>query len=121
MGQQQLLLIILVTILVGLATIIAINTMQEARANSNIEAVKIEMMEASNNAQGYYRKPENMGGGGQSFAGITLEHILLDSVTENASYSITSASEGSFTLTAVPASNTPVITAVVSPKSVEFQ
>jgi len=121
MGQQQLLLIILVTILVGLATIVAINTMQEARTSSNIEALKIEIMEAAANAQGYYRKSSSMGGGENSFNNITLKHIQLDSLTENASYSISSTAASSFTIVAIPASGGDNIEAVVYADRIEFQ
>ena len=43
MGQQQLLLVILVTIIVGIATVVAINTFGTAADNANIDAVRNDM------------------------------------------------------------------------------
>jgi hypothetical protein len=89
MGQQQLLLVILVSILVGLATVVAIDTMQEARDNSNESAVRQDILMVINDAQIYYKKPDALGGGGSSFDGISDENILsIDPENENGSYEI---------------------------------
>lgn len=40
MGQQQLLLVILVTIIVGIATVVAINTFSSAADSANLDAVR---------------------------------------------------------------------------------
>jgi hypothetical protein len=99
MGQQQLLLVILVSILVGLATIVAIDTMQEARVNSNETAVRQDILMVINDAQIYYEKSDMMGGGGNSFDGISEEHILsIDPENENGSYEI-SGSGNTLTVT----------------------
>jgi hypothetical protein len=67
MGQQQLLLIILVTIIIGVATVIAINTMGETTLSANLDSVRQDMGRIAVMAQGFYQKPEMMGGGGKSF------------------------------------------------------
>jgi len=43
MGQQQLLLVILVTIIVGIATVVAINTFGAAADSANLDAVRQDM------------------------------------------------------------------------------
>ncbi|MEL7832396.1 hypothetical protein [Fodinibius sp. Rm-B-1B1-1] len=99
MGQQQLLLVILVTILIGVAAVVAIDTMQEARTNSNETAVRQDILMILNDAQIYYRKPEMVGGGGNSFDGISQQHILsVEPKNENGYYEI-SGSGNTLTVT----------------------
>jgi len=68
MGQQQLLLIVLGVIIVGIAIVVGINLFQ-AQAE---ESAKDSMIAAATNigamAQQYYKKPVTMGGGGGDFA-----------------------------------------------------
>lgn len=99
MGQQQLLLVILVTILVGIAAVVAIDTMQEARSNSNETAVRQDILMILNDAQIYYQKPEMVGGGSNSFDGISQQNILsIKPDNENGSYEI-SGSGNTLTVT----------------------
>jgi hypothetical protein len=67
MGQQQLLLIILVTIIIGVATVVAINTMGETTLSANLDSVRQDLARIAVSAQGYYQKPEMLGGGNKSF------------------------------------------------------
>jgi Tfp pilus assembly protein PilE len=112
MGQQQLLLVILVTIIVGIATVVAINTFSSAADTANIDAVNQDIASIAAAAQGYYMKPEMMGGGGNSFDGIDFTKIAnpgtIGSSTTiaynaNGTYSL-SASGGTLTITADAAS-----------------
>ncbi len=77
MGQQQLLLVILVTIIVGIATVVAINTFGGAAESANIDAVRQDVATIASAAQGYYMKPEMLGGGGQDFGGLTFNGIAF--------------------------------------------
>ncbi|WP_440998947.1 hypothetical protein [Fodinibius sp. SL11] len=70
MGQQQLLLVILVTIIVGIATVVAINVFGTSAKSANEDAVRQDILTIASSAQGWYIKPEMMGGGGNSFSGI---------------------------------------------------
>ena len=119
MGQQQLLLVILVTIIVGIATVVAINTFGSAADSANVDAVVIDAAQISSSAQGFYMKPEMLGGGSRSFAGVTFNDFAfpaagisgdgLTAQNENGFYTISGAAAGSnaqsFTLTACAASN----------------
>ncbi|WP_103663918.1 hypothetical protein [Gracilimonas amylolytica] len=120
MGQQQLLLIILVTILVGIATIVAINTMQETRANANYDAIRQTMLDASVRAQGFYMKNESMGGGGKSFQNITMENIEIEPDNEHGTFSISDAGDDSFTITVIPAAGGENIVGIVYADRIEF-
>jgi len=89
MGQQQLLLTILVTILIGIAIVVAIDTMQAARENASETAIRQDMMMVLNDARIYYQKPGMLGGGGNSFDGISQDQILsIDPTNENGSYTV---------------------------------
>ena len=76
MGQQQLLLVILVTIIVGIATVVAINIFGTAADQANRDAVRQDLLAAAAQAQALWARPAAMGGFGQSFA--TGEDVVLD-------------------------------------------
>lgn len=75
MGQQQLLLVILVTIVVGIATAVAVETFQSDAQNANNTAVRKDLATIASDAQGYFMKPTMLGGGGHSFDGATFINI----------------------------------------------
>ena len=79
MGQQQLLLVILVTIIVGIATVVAINTFSSAADSANLDAVRQDLAQIGSSAQAYYIKPTMLGGGGSSFTGINFNLISFPS------------------------------------------
>jgi len=143
MGQQQLLLIILVTIIVGIATVVAINTFSSAADSANVDAARQDALSIAAAAQQYYMKPGALGGGGQSFTGIDFSKIsgvAVESTTttktqasnDNGTYVIADGDQ-SFTLTVYPAScangappfttcdnSTDVLTATVSADNISW-
>lgn len=79
MGQQQLLLVILVVLIVGISTIIAVNILGIGAENSNIDAVKQDLMKAASHAQELWERPEMMAGANKDFTdtdAITSSDIL---------------------------------------------
>lgn len=120
MGQQQLLLVILVTIIVGIATVVAINTFGSAADSANIDAVRQDVASIAASAQGFYMKPTMLGGGGNSFApsgtSIDFQNLAFGGTisptddliawNENGTYIISGASGTEFTVTAHPSSCT---------------
>ncbi|WP_199222881.1 hypothetical protein [Rhodohalobacter mucosus] len=115
MGQQQLLLVILVTIIVGIATVVAINTFGSAADAANIDAVRTDVAAIASGSQGYFMKPTMLGGGGRTFTNITFEDfgfaangVTADGLTaqnENGRYVISARGVDSFLITAHPASD----------------
>lgn len=115
MGQQQLLLVILVTIIVGIATVVAINTFGSAADSANLDAVRQDVASIAAAAQGYYMKPTMLGGGGQDFSSVSFDGmafsangISADGLTaqnENGRYIISGRAAGEFTVTAHPSSD----------------
>jgi type II secretory pathway pseudopilin PulG len=114
MGQQQLLLVILVTIIVGIATVVAINTFSSAADSANLDAVRQDIASIAASSQGYYMKPDMLGGGGQDFTGMTFENITFggtivsgtptQAYNENGTYVLGAGSAGSISITAHPSS-----------------
>lgn len=131
MGQQQLLLVILVTIIVGIATVVAINTFGSAADSANLDAVRQDVASIAASAQGYYMKPEMMDGGGRSFDDITFDKIAfaaseitnsgMTAENDNGTYTLTS-NDTYLDVTAVPASDPDAeLTAEVHPDSLAWQ
>ena len=91
MGQQQLLLIVLSVIIVGIAVVVGINMFSASAASANLEAVTSDLLNLASRAQQYYVKPSGMGGGGNSFSGITIAELTAKASNDNGSYSISTA------------------------------
>ena len=75
MGQQQLLLIILGTIIVGIAISVAVMMFNDQASATNRDQVVADLAHLGSLAQAYYRKPQILGGGGGSFTGLTLRTL----------------------------------------------
>ncbi|MCF8241660.1 MAG: hypothetical protein K9J16_09760 [Melioribacteraceae bacterium] len=87
MGQQQLLLIVLGVIIVGLAIILGITYFRQQAIDSKRDAVINECITIGNYARGYYKKPTALGGGGNKFTGFSIPPSMRS--TGNGSYSAT--------------------------------
>jgi len=103
MGQQQLLLVILVTIIVGIATVVAINTFGAAADSANLDAVRQDVAQIAAAAQGYYMKPVMLGGGGRTFAEITFNDFAFAATGITADGLVAQNENGRYVLPAVPA------------------
>jgi hypothetical protein len=71
MGQQQLLLIILGVIVVGIAVAVGITMFNDSAVSANRDAVTNDLVNLASRAQQYYRRPTALGGGGGSFVNLT--------------------------------------------------
>ncbi|RMD99582.1 MAG: hypothetical protein D6814_05325 [Calditrichaeota bacterium] len=91
MGQQQLLLLVLSAVIVGLAIVVGINMFGENATQANQDAVVQDVLTIASRAQAWYRRPTMMGGGGRSFNNVTLDTLQFTPSNANGSYSITSA------------------------------
>jgi hypothetical protein len=120
MGQQQLFLVVLITIIVGIATIVAINNMQSSHDASVYEAIQHDIMQAQSQSIAYKKKPVMMGGGGGRYAGMTLDDILLQESNENAEYELQNISDDSFTILATSSYGF-TVTATISGELIEWE
>jgi hypothetical protein len=84
MGQQQLLLIVLGVIVVGIAVVVGINLFNANATAANRDGVISDLNNLSAMAQQFYKKPTSMGGGGNTFTNWSIP-TGLDS-TANGQY-----------------------------------
>ncbi len=96
MGQQQLLLIILGVIVVGIAVAVGITMFTDNAVNANRDAVTNDLVNLAARAQQFYRRPTALGGGGNSFVGLTADAAGLRKLTNrgtnaNGTYTVKAA------------------------------
>ncbi|MBM2839552.1 MAG: hypothetical protein HW412_80 [Bacteroidetes bacterium] len=91
MGQQQLLLIILGVIVVGIAVAVGITMFQDNAVSANRDAVTNDLVNLASRAQQYYRRPTALGGGQGDFDGLTLIKLTSKPINPNGTYALTSA------------------------------
>jgi len=92
MGQQQLLLIILGVIVVGIAVAVGITMFTDNAVSANKDAVTNDLVNLASRAQQFYRRPTALGGGQGSFvlldAGTGLSKLTSKPTNSNGTYSI---------------------------------
>jgi hypothetical protein len=98
MGQQQLVLIILGVIVVGIAIAVGISLFFGTSVTSNRDAIVNDLLNISQYAYRYRLRPEPMGGGGRSYNGLFIPPSMADN--DNASYAfVTTPNTVTFTAT----------------------
>lgn len=111
MGQQQLLLVILVTIIVGISTVVAINTFGTAAEAAMRDSVRLDLLGAAGTAQSYYIRPTMLGGGGRNYTNVDFSRFHfpgriiegtdnLQTLNDNARYVISDQTASEFIITA---------------------
>jgi len=96
MGQQQLLLIVLGVIVVGIAIFVGINLFKANAAEAKRNNVINELVNLAAHAQQYYQKPAELGGGSRTFTGWNIPLELR--TTANGSYKILNRAAQEITL-----------------------
>jgi Tfp pilus assembly protein PilE len=86
MGQQQLLLIVLGIIIVGIAIVIGINLFKANAVEAKRNNVTNELVNLAAMAQQYYMRPSALGGGNRTFNGWQIPSELR--TTANGSFKI---------------------------------
>jgi ABC-type lipoprotein release transport system permease subunit len=84
MGQQQLLLIILGVIIVGIAIAVGLSLFSAQSIESNRDAMINDIVNLNAHAYQYYIRPSSMSGSGGSFVGYVIP--LKMSSNDNATY-----------------------------------
>ncbi len=97
MGQQQLLLIILGVIIVGIAIAAGLTMFTAQSVGSNRDAIISDLTNLAANAYQYWISPTTMGGGGGEYTSYVIPPSLV--TNENGSYAIGSVTETSITFT----------------------
>ncbi len=76
MGQQQLLLIVLGVIVVGLTILVGMSLAATYSEDANREAVGSDLITLTSLARAHYFRPTALGGGGYSFANFKIPNDL---------------------------------------------
>lgn len=106
MGQQQLLLIVLGVIVVGIAVVVGINLFNANAETSTQDSVVSQGTNLGAMAQQYYKKPTSMGGGGNSF--VDFDTKVFDNLpgsltsSHDAAWACGTPTATEVTLTAIP-------------------
>jgi len=121
MGQQQLLLIVLGVIIVGIAVVVGINLFNANAVSANRDGVISDLNNLGTMAQQYYKKPSSMAGGGNTFTGWTIPAQL--DTTANGTYAVTVSAQsvsivGTGTETGDDGSTKVKATATVTPTAI---
>ena len=83
MGQQQLLLIVLALIIVAIAIAISIELFRSNAIEGKRDILIEETTSLGVMAHQYFKKPEEIGGGGQSFEGWKIPSQMVQTVNGN--------------------------------------
>jgi hypothetical protein len=113
MGQQQLLLIILGVIIVGIAIAVGLSMFSAQSISSNQDALINDLNNLFANAYQYRIRPTSMGGGGGSYVGYTVPSTL--SSNENGTFEATNVAADEVEFTASSTQNDGTITVSIGP------
>ena len=119
MGQQQLLLIVLGTIIVGVAVVVGINMFTTGAINAERDALILDVNTVAASAASYWRKPAALGGGARSFVGVSdITTFGSDSSTMNGNFVMSSVSNNQFVLTATGTNEGVIIVVTITQQGV---
>ncbi len=111
MGQQQLLLIILGVIIVGIAIAVGLSLFSAQSIQANKDAIINDLNNIAAHAYQYRIRPSSMGGGQGSYSGYTIPSKMASN--ENAGYAATPAANSVTIVATSNANTTNTVTAVV--------
>jgi hypothetical protein len=127
MGQQQLLLIVLGVIIVGIAVVVGINLFNANAEEAAKDGVVSDCTNLGAMAQQHYKKPGSMGGGGNTFdgsgtgGGVAWDVPSQLATTANGTYLATTVGPQSVTITGTPTATLGygwVVTTIVTPTAI---
>ena len=119
MGQQQLLLIVLGTIIVGVAVVVGINMFTTGAVNAERDALLQDVNNVASAAAAYWRKPAALGGGARTFIGTTdVVTFGADSTNANGTFIMSAVAQAQFVLTATGSNEGVVIVATITQQGV---
>ena len=119
MGQQQLLLIVLGTIIVGVAVVVGINMFSTGAINAERDALLQDVNNVASSAASYWRKPAALGGGNRTFVGVSdVTTFGTDSSSANGNLVMSAVTATAFTVTATGANEGVIIVANITQQGV---
>lgn len=123
MGQQQLLLLVLGIVIVGLAVVVGIQAFDENQKKANSDALVNDVVRIASDAQAWNLKPTAFGGGNGVFTNVDLQKLGYETTGTgtdvnysnlNGNFRITVVAAGSITIRGCNADRGNQVQAVVS-------
>ena len=95
MGQQQLLLLVLGIVIVGLAVVVGIQAFSENQKKANADAIVNDAIRIASDAQAWKLKPAAFGGGASAveWTGLTFDQMGYETGDQNYSAATAQATE----------------------------
>jgi len=88
MGSQQLLLIAVGVVILGIMVAVGMTMFRDQAASTNRDEVANDLAHYAALARSYYRKSDALGGGGNSFRGLTMLKITSRPQNDNGTYTL---------------------------------
>jgi len=89
MGSQQLLMIVIGVVIVGIMIAVGLFMFRDQAAATSRDSISNDLVSLATSAQKYHRRPTTFGGGGNSFTGLTIGKLTTKSSNENGDYVLT--------------------------------
>jgi hypothetical protein len=106
MGQQQLLLLIIAAVIVGIAIVVGIAQHLENSKEMHKDFVREALMTVAARSQGWYRRPAMLGGGARSFGAIDWDKINFTPDSTLGIFTLSNQSTNSFDVTGISRDDT---------------
>lgn len=108
MGQQQLLLLVLGIVIVGLAVVVGIQAFGENQKKANADAIVNDVIRIASDAQAWNLKPTAFGGGNGAFTGVDLQKLGYTATGSGAAMNYNNLN-GDFRITTVAAGSITIV------------
>jgi hypothetical protein len=88
MGSQQLMLIVIGIVIAGISVAIGVWMFIDQSTATNRDEISNDLIQYAAQAQKYFRRPATLGGGNNSFGGLTLNRLTSKPVNANGTYTL---------------------------------
>lgn len=89
MGTQQILLIAVGVVIIGIMIAIGLFMFRDQAAATARDSISNDLVALATASQKYYRRPSTFGGGGNSFGGLTMSKLTTKPYNANGDYVLT--------------------------------
>lgn len=89
MGTQQLLLIAVGVVIIGIMIAVGLFMFRDQAAATARDSISNDLVALATASQKYYRRPSTFGGGGNSFGGLTMSKLTTRPSNANGDYLLT--------------------------------